>query len=173
MELPHHYFSDSNLPILQELWLVMIYCSHRLKCTVLLSFNYTIKYFGKTWPWRLRNYVESHWKLHCSQKDHYSNSHFSLLWEKLWKETLNCWSTVFLKTIFYPSLKLSLTAWNFFDFKDAHQCIFFCLSWAPVLSSHIYTINESPLKYLDTSFLHTHSSPLCVFGHDSCFVYNP
>lgn len=29
-----------------------------------------------------------------------------------------------------------------------------------VLSPHIYIIKESPLKYLDTSFFHVHSSPL-------------
>lgn len=171
LELPHHYFSDSNMPTIQELWLVVIYYSHRLKCIVLLSFNDTIKYFRKNMSLRLSNYVESLRATLLSKR-----SLFKLPLQFTTRDIMKGNTELllidsFLEERFLPKAQIKFYGLKFLWFQGCSSTCIFCLSWAPVLSSYIYTVNESPLKYLDTSFFHTLSSPLCVFGYDSRFVY--
>lgn len=92
---------------------------------------------------------------HC-QKDHYLNDHFSSLWEELWKEKLNCWLAVFFKNVFHPRLKFSFTSWNFCDFKDAQQHVFFFGLPEPCFKLLYLHYKREPIKALRCIFIAHH-----------------
>lgn len=129
-----HWNSDS----------VVVYCSLRLKYIV-LPFNCMIEFLeNMTLETKKLCGLFSHITL---RKDHYWNSHFRLLWDKLWKERLNFWSTIFLKSIFYPRLKPSFISRNFCDFRYAHQHVFF-LSQAPCFKPPYLHYKRESIKIL-------------------------
>lgn len=152
-----HIIISVTPTILKELWLVMVYCSLRLKYIV-LPFNCMIEFLeNMTLETKKLCGLFSHITL---RKDHYWNSHFRLLWDKLWKERLNFWSTIFLKSIFYPRLKPSFISWNFCDFRYAHQHVFF-LSQAPCFKPPYLHYKRESIKILRYIFFpHSLISPI-------------
>lgn len=138
--------------------IVMIYHSLRSKCTV-LSINDMIKYLleGGGWKYDPGDW-EAMWSFqphHC-QRDHYLNDHLTLPWEGLGKERLSCRLAVLLKNIFHPRLKLSFTPWNFCDFKDAQQHVFFCPSRASWFKLPCLHDKGEPIKTLQCIFIAHH-----------------